>query len=394
MSSVTYPERNQSRQSGQAPVEMSSVERLSERSAGRPNQSATLPINRPSKQRAAGANAAALRLAPTPALALPHLGKEIPKEVLIERDQHFLADLAQVMVKEGILTDADWHGNLIDSVQAAFVRWVNVELGAQHNHFLLPSFVYSDQLSELGFHVQDLYYMQEMREDNKGGFGLEADGYIEAEVGLQVEFYNSLFPGLGSCLLGLLEKVWDDLCFAVTPSWVNGVWFGEVEAEDAEDEYVSSLREVIPDAAINCCFDPPLFQKARQTPLSDQAEQTLAIGSRLIEAHTTLLALARQPNEIDTYPVEVHPLLLIHWKDDDPMGRYMDDLGESYGNAENSTTLNFLRTFDPTDLKSMKQALQRMKQALKTLVLSDQLLCRLDLVNRLRSDKEDNREGL
>ena len=163
-----------------------------------------------------GSGAAALLRQP---FALPRLAPEVPARIRYRPAERSAAALAEALLAEGILREADYDGrSILESIGAGLTRWVDEITGGEDLWWIEIGLHWTDDIEQVSGMKPDMWYQAKpgrKQDEEVGIVGLMSLPWISnrypAErdilVGRTVRELEAARPGLGFQVLSLLSDV-------------------------------------------------------------------------------------------------------------------------------------------------------------------------------------------
>lgn len=306
------------------------------------------------------------------------LGATLPRRVSVGGQQRALAELAEVLLQEGILQDDDWlFDSLETSINHGLVRWLNGEMGAGELRRLPLSFHYTDDvvdwLGEFGANVE--------ADQPMGLFGFVATHYMESFVAARVLELNQVQKGLGYQVLSVLNRALGMTVGGATPAWahweVTERWeWDMVEADEAEAHDILTpdrFHRVVPLEACKSSYNLRSLKIGRHKCRADwqaaAVREAIGIGELLktspdLQCHTYELS-----DELE----QVHPVA-VRWSEEDAINRVSDDYHELIANSGFETDLVWTRSFQLGKPDSVRDAARALRPVTELIVRAGRLL--------------------
>jgi hypothetical protein len=317
------------------------------------------------------------------------------------------ADFASVLLGRGMLTEGDWTGKLVASVNAGLENWCNTVMGAHRLEYIDVGLVYTDQIENLYFQHSEWLEQAPFNGhpdgecERYGAFALENSSCELCEVGGRVRELEALEPGAGyACarilMYGLMEF------FPFTPQTTEETieqyqeW-NEPDGEEplldnrtnevvthSEDDYdgyakMSTFQEQVPKGMYDGSYEVEAVRRAlgktSDPGLSRLLQDCLDLHDLAAEALTASQDMqAMGVFGHSNYCWEQHvPPVAIFYAMNGVEERVFDDFQNGMSQGEH-TYLCFMHAFDMDDMTAMNRAASALWWALRLIVLSDSVL--------------------
>jgi PRTRC genetic system protein F len=328
---------------------------------------------------------------------LPRFDPDVPGKISRNGNDTTLANIADAMLREGVLCSLDWKGNLADTISAGLGRWANMVMGAADLRHYNLALTYSDNAAAadglIGISIN-------VSEEDTGGspvgtFALAHDPYDLLPtvcVERQTLALEALQKDLG---FGLLDLISDGM------QWIgNGLSpKGAVYLQSMQDEYnredgndLETLPEdVLTVKRLKAAYPPGLFSTKFQPAALRQALAGKRGSARQIEILMRADLLRRRlmrlkqmvkrydhPERFLGYDMDQSISMLMRWEDDDMITRVCDDYIEDLSVMGECSDIVSHYDFLSYDVDSVRAALRWLRLTLEILHCLDGLLDSMD----------------
>lgn len=331
--------------------------------------------------RDAGPNPAAALVAPFGCcLALPVIPDNVPRLVGLRHSTREIAAIAQGLLSVGVLTDADWNGDLLGSINAALTRWTAKDLGVvELKHLDLELFWLDDLSQDETFNLD--------AESPDGAFVLASRFAPNlCTVGYWFTEFEKVLPGAGQDIYHVLCWAADSGFNAMTPIWAYALMREEAENFDCDEHELNEEMAVTPMLFERSLPDWVIHHDAPDLERLAAAKNLPPDGSyannRLRSAAGFALDILQwQPlcaghNRVHEFAEMVSDIGLgIRWQiehADDPTGQVMDGEMDMRRQTGESSPLNWLIPFE--GVQNIPVAVEKLAGALRLALAIDNLL--------------------
>lgn len=334
-----------------------------------------------------GVPAAPPLTAPHSWISLPRIGASVPRSVKIGGATAAVANIAEILLAEGVLQDRDWNGGLAESVTDGLRRWINLELGAEQLRHLDLAGYWTDDITHAvnGFEVISEWVESEGGTEGEpvGAFFLLANGYSQVFVGAAVTELNHTRRNLGYHVLAAVNHALWTTVGGATPAWAAeelerfAEWRDDTEEEAEENGWVTarSFYREIPTRA--CAYQPKLRSlkdACRELP----AGWAWNLASQALQLEQ--LVASRSPfntgDETRCFNDEVEQVLplAVRWSQQDDIARLWDDHHELIAQSGWETDLVWTKGFQRSNPGRVRQAARALGCVVEILVRADRLI--------------------
>ena len=339
-------------------------------------------------QRARQASPAAVRVASAPALILPSLAR-VPAGFGIVSGESALPAIASALLDAGVLVSSDWNGNLRESVEGGFARWLNARGWDGMEHLELTAWI-SDDVEEMEDYLSNSHsWSRRYGNDGKvvGGFGLYTQSYAKVSLETRLTELEALQTGCGVSVLTVVERALQDTIGVFSPrlamdfaeSWQTG-WDDledEAKAEDGQSA-VDALNQSVPPQIILPAFVRGAIEKGRARGKESRGKREILKKALWLwgrgEGIRARAQASQKPFNDLPYLCEGETVLpvCLRWNDADAMLRLWDDWEHLFFQSER--TFNCFCAAFQVGEASLPDAIGRFTECVDLLIAADKIL--------------------
>lgn len=349
---------------------------------------------------------------------MPFLAPEIPTRIRLELPETHAIALAEGLLAEGVLQEADWQGTVVGSIGAGLTRWVTELLGGGNLARLPIGVFWTDDVRAVSGMEPDLWCQVVPDRDPQAPVGVlglvseewPTDSYPferDVLVGQTVLEVEGERPGLGFQLLMILQEILAPLACAGCLHWAYREALklpvmrrqlrqaGLGELSDAEIYALSreqtgrgivlpghalspeAFLVVVPKEAVEGEIRRGVIREARRHQLPAKVAELVGLANEVLDLEKQVQQAARRCDSHVLCDTSLQFLQMpgcapkqvpfaVRWSADDPLPAVIDDY--RHGTRETATNLLWCQGWQSANPGALRKTIRHWRQV-TTLVL-------------------------